>query len=321
MRFLLLLLVLGLAAWFYADRSYAVATPETQGPVQVAASGCAPPQPSEKAAMVFAGFYDGAAMSSVELLSANSQREGTTAVDVRIAAGFQPIYLLIAGSRGAVVRLSGWTRRVERLVLVGDEHYPVGATGIPASRISIVDRHACLIDAQMIYGAYPGQNLSDLSGIVKRPQPAGLSREERMKRPLYRMPDAVGGAYKPYRITIGAGSVSASEYKAHESDTGLPEWQKVAAEFVPAGLKDVKPAQLVANVPAKPYALLPGWMGLAQLVRDGKLEPRGFASFRVLGPIEIPAGLYGGDSVDFHLAPGVPTPTGDPGTSRIIPAG
>jgi hypothetical protein len=130
-------------------------------------------------------------------------------------------------------------------------------------------------------------------------------------------PDVMGGGYDPAVLTIGAGSIGAKIYAAHDYDKGLPDWQQGYATFDPAGVYDIDMDSLVAPVPAEPYRQLPGWLGLAQLVRDGKLERTGSDSFRVLAPIRAPAGLAGSQSVIFQVPYGQSAPSGDLGHSRI----
>jgi hypothetical protein len=156
-----------------------------------------------------------------------------------------------------------------------------------------------------------------LSILVRRPQPANLSREERLRRPRYRMPDAFGGAYQPRLLTISSDGVGATIYRPHEPDPNLEEWERLASDFNPAGITEIDMTQLVGNAPAAPYTTLPEWAGLAQLVRDGKLRWLGSDRFRVLTAIDAPVGLYGSEAVTFELAPGVPPPRGDLGHSRI----
>src|SRR5438270_9734435 len=194
MRLLLCVAAL-IAAWFAADRWFMVAHAATGGPHLAPIGNCDLPQPSEKAAMVFASYYDGAAVSPVRL-GEGEQGDTTSVVKVRIARGVGPLYVVIAGSRHSILDVSGWTKRVERLVVATDPHWPIAVTGLPLDRVQFVARGSCggSIPLDDVYKlAQSHQDLSPLSMVVRRPFPASMSDEERRKQKTeYRMPDATG---------------------------------------------------------------------------------------------------------------------------------
>lgn len=316
----LFIAVCGIAAWLWIDRSYAVATPAAGGPRQLAAAGCTPPQPSEDAAMVFAGFYEGPGVSTVRLRASRRQEDTTSVVDVEIAPGFAPVYLLLTSATPVVVRLSGWTRRLERVVLLADDDVPMGIVGAPAEIVTFASRRQCRMQAEFLYRPDQFQDRAQLSLIVRRPQPPDLSEEERRRRPRYRLPDAVGGAYEPRLLTVAAGQVRATSFAPHErtTATGDDPIGRIETEFSPAGVVAIDPAQLISNVGAERYRVLPEWAGLAQLLREGKIRRRGSSDvYEVLVPIELPANLSGAHRVTFEVRPGVAWPGGDPGHSVV----
>jgi hypothetical protein len=288
-------------AWAYVDRSWAVAAPAAGGPFVRPAVDCAPPRPGADAALVIAGFYEGAGTSTIRLAATRPQEDGTSVVDIRIAPGTGAIYLVVVGETKTVIRFSGWTRRLERVLILTDATSPTGVTGLPLARVSFADRHACGLSAGQIYEPERGQRPSGLVRLLGRARP-----------------DGIGGAYAPYLLTVSGSGVGASVYDGRERAAGLEEWE---GRFSPAGVLEVDAGQLIANVPAAPYRLLPAQAGLAQLVREGKLVRRGSDTFRVLAPIEAPVGLYGAQAVTFELAPGVPRPSGDIGHSRVVAQG
>jgi len=297
---------LGVAAlaglWAWVDRSWAVAAPAAGGPFLQRSEGCAPPRPSEDATLVMAGFYEGAGISTMRLAAEQPQQEGTSAVDVRISPGFGPIYLVVVPDRKTVLRFSGWTRRLERVLVLASAQYPAGVTGLPRTVVAFADRGACQVSAAQFYDP-------ERAG----PGPAGLARLLGRARP-----DAMGGAYDPWQLTISGGGVGARVYEGQDHAPGVEEdWSEEVARFSPAGVLPVEAGQLVANVEAAPYRVLPGHAGLAQLVREGKLRRR-YDTYRLLAPIDAPEGLYGAESVTFELAPGMPRPRGDIGHSRVV---
>lgn len=301
-----------IAGWLAVEHLYAAAPYENRGPEVAQLGDCILPPPSEDAATVLAGYYEGAAVSDVRLNAINPQEEATTALDVRISPGFKPIYLVVAGSRNSIMRFKGWTRRIKQLVVVTRQPYPVGVTGLPRSKILFAQD--CGINPSNLYGGTTPLGISNFGQSSGGPVPPG----DMVAAAALAAPDVIGGGYNPAVLTIGSGSVGATIYAAHDEDGGLPEWQRGYARFNPAGVYAVDRNSLVAPVASEPYEQLPGWIGLAQLVRDGKLERIDSDNFRVLAPIHIPAGLYGAEAVTFVVPRDQPDPSGDLGHGKII---
>lgn len=316
---LFLLVAAVLAGWFYVDRRAWVAEPASGGPFVESVGGCDLPLPSDDAALVFASYYDGAAVSDVRL-EPGVQSDETTTLEVRIARGSRPIYLVVAGARHNILRFTGWTARLERVVLVTGTKYPTAATGLPKDLVTFAQREACGPRLDGLYDAPPGADLSFVADVVKRPFPASMPSELRaQQKTRWQMPDAIGGGYDPWQLTISDNSVTPSIYEGQDKALSIPDWFKVADadRFYPGGLEQIDLEQLIAPVAASPYKLLPSRAGIAQLVREGKLVAQGADTFLVKEPIDAPEGLYGAQSVTFVVAPGVPAPTGDLGHSKV----
>ncbi len=320
MRILLFIGAL-VAAWFALGRWVMVAEAATGGPKVVEIVDCKLPQPSEDAAMLFASYYEGAAVSPVRL-GEGEQGDTTSVVQVKVQPGMGPLYVVIAGSRHSILTFSGWTRRIEQLVVATDPKYPTAVTGLPAERILFVNRRTCggTTPLDDLYKVAEGrQDLSSASMVIRRPFPKSMSNDERMKqKTLFRMPDAIGGGYEPEQLSLSEFGISAKQYRAHRHGA-VPDWFKRAraAYFDPGGIGEVDLGQLVTPVPAAPYSVLPSRAGIAQLIRDGKVEEISEGNYRILAPIAVPEGLYGAHSVTFTLAPGVPSPSGDLGHSKL----
>ena len=306
------------ASWFALDR-WMVAEAATGGPRRMPIGTCDLPQPSDGAKMIFASYYEGAAVSTVRLGSADST-DGTSTLELHVSPGIGPLYILVAGNRHNVLRVTGWTKRVERLIVVTRAEFPTAVTGLPEAVVGFADLNACGGRLDHLYDTTEGDDLSFLAAVVKRPFPESMSPEERTRQKTqWRMPDVVGGGYDPERLTVSEFGIGTKIYKAHHAASGLPDWYKAAgaADFDPAGIVQIDPASLITPVEAEPYKLLPGRAGIGQLLRDGKLEQLGSDQFRVLAPIDVPQGLCGAHSVTFVLDPGVPEPVGDLCHSRI----
>ena len=312
MRITLFLAAL-VASWFALDRWFMVADAAAGGPKLMQIGSCDLPQPSERAKMIFASYYEGAAVSTVRLGSADST-DGTSTVELRVAPGIGPLYIVVAGSRHNVLRVTGWTKRIERLVIVTRPDFPTAVSGVPEAVVTFADLNACGGNLDDVYDAPKGADLSFLATVAKRPFPRSMSAKERAKQKTeWRMPDLIGGGYDPEKLTISEFGITASIYKPHDSASGLPDWYKDsrANDYDPAGIVDIDPASLITPVEAERYKVLPGRAGIGQLLHEGKIERISSDEYRVLTAIDVPQGLCGAESVTLVLAPGVPEPSGD----------
>jgi hypothetical protein len=210
--------------------------------------------------------------------------------------------------------VSGWTSRVEKLIVISDPKYPIAVSGLPAELVQFANRNSCgerRLDK--LYKISGDEDVSFVAGVVKRPHPQSMSAEERARQTAaYRMPDAIGGAYEPDTLSVSASRVGAFEYSSNDH-ASVPSWfeRARAADFHPGGIGEVELDSLVSPVPAAPYTILPDRAGIAQLIRDGKIEDHGDGNYTLLAPVELPEGLCGAMSSTFTLAPGVSAPSGD----------
>jgi hypothetical protein len=318
MRILLFIAALA-ATWFACDRWLMVAEAATGGPRLMQIGDCNLPQPSERATLVFASYYEGAAVSTVRLGDPEST-DATSTLEMHVAPGVGSLYVVVAGGRHNVLRLTGWTKRVERLVVVTRPDYPTAVTGLPETIVQFADANSCGGPLADVYKAPPGADLSFLAGVVKRPFPESMSAEERSRqKTMWRMPDVIGGGYDPDRMTISEWGIAATIYKPHDSASGLPDWYRAtrADDYSPGGIVPIDTASLISPVPSEPYKVLPGRAGLGQLLRDDKIARVDSETYRVLTQIDVPQGLCGALSVTFILDPAVREPTGDLCHSKI----
>lgn len=76
---------------------------------------------------------------------------------------------------------------------------------------------------------------------------------------------------------------------------------------------------LVAPATVSPYEVLPGRLGLLQLLTSGHIKQVGQGTFHIVRPIpHFPSQLTSGLFLTFVLAPGIPVPGGDPGNSCVM---
>lgn len=319
MRIALLLVAIALS-WLVTDRWLMVAEASTGGPYLAQIGGCDLPLPSEDSKMIFASYYEGAAVSTVRLGAADAT-DSTSTLELKIGPGVGPLYVVVAGSRNNVLRVTGWTKRLERLVVVTRAEYATAVAGLPENIVTFASRDSCGYALDDVYKAIEGDDLSYLASVVKRPFPESMSEEERSKQKTrWRMPDVIGGGYDPERLTVSERGISADIYPPHQSASGLPDWYKEARanDYDPAGIVDIDARSLISPVPVEPYSVLPGRAGIGQLLAEGKLERMGSDQYRVLSAIEVPQGLCGAMAVSFVLAAAAPRPSGNLCHSRVI---
>src|SRR5262245_35333830 len=114
---------------------------------------CAMPTPSDSAAVVLVGTNEADALSTTTI---GSQDVSVGTASLVIEPGREPIYLVVASGHPIIWRVSGAIERLERLVLTSSRNGPdtvsldqppvVGATGVPARKITFLKRVDCLRD-------------------------------------------------------------------------------------------------------------------------------------------------------------------------------
>lgn len=288
-----------------------------------AATPCALPAIAPDTRLVYAGFYEGAGLSTVAVAG---QDQETRVGDVHIAPGRERLTLVIASHQPTIYRFSGATGRVAQLILLHREHAGAGATGFPRARIAFGSEPACGLS----YSIY-----DDSDG-----------REAARARALFgRAPDVTGGAYVLQWALVGSERIT--PMRVRHSDGGKGGLEGDLNRFYPLGVIALDPGDVVASRPPEPYQVLPSTAGIIQLLREGALVPAtpddGWAwiaaavrlqaysdltmfglrqhvqrtAYRVVRPIRFPARLCGAHSVLLF----VPDPSflsGDPCHSEIF---
>jgi Ca2+-binding EF-hand superfamily protein len=248
---------------------------------------CALPKPSDAATILLLDAY-GTGVDALSTATIWSQWISTGAGSIDIQPGTGPLYIVVASNGPVIWQLSGAVDRIERLVLAGErtgineslpEQTPlIGATGVPADRVTILGQAGC-----MSYLAGPS---------FARLQAAG----EAVRRETGRNPIAI----KP-RKQIAATALS-DELR----------------RFYPGGVVEIDPRTVVASQPVERYEVMPEEAGLMQLERDGSIARNDQGEFMVRRKIRFPAGLHGAHLVRFRIQKGVAMPEGDPGHSCVI---
>ncbi len=85
----------------------------------------------------------------------------------------------------------------------------------------------------------------------------------------------------------------------------------------PDGVAQIDAAQVIGEVTASNFEVLPGVAGLDQLVRAGAIEDRGWNTYYIKKPIRLPGDLESSLS-EFVVLKGVPPPTGTRGMVCVV---
>jgi Ca2+-binding EF-hand superfamily protein len=257
--------------------------------------GCEMPKASAGAQIILLSAEEGQGVSSVAL---GSQDVGVDTAVVHVAAGDTPLYVVITSFHPVIWRFTGATARIEHAVLDSTKHDhsgiptdgpgPVGATGLPASRVSFPARKGCLPSAVAAAAITVNWALGRSPGITKSH-------------------DAVSS----FELPSGAIQETPDHYihDSLESEVRL---------YHPDGVVTIDPATVVASRPVQRYTVLPDQAGLQQLVRQGALTQNSKGQFLIHRKIRFPSELYGAHAVQFLLLKGVPAPDGDPGHSCVM---
>lgn len=278
-------------------------------------AGCFFTPPSPTARFIAYAPYGGQTVSSVFVGSPDIE---TSVIDVQIAAGDEPLYLVLRTYDSTIWRFTGATGRIERVVAASfksmhrDESRGAGATsavgimGIARDRVQVTTRD-CLPD-------YGDQREID----------AGVPQEA-LAALFTRQPDVIARENPVGRLSMP--SLAFTRFKEADKPTPPPGfdptiWQD-AVQFFSGGLATLKAADVVAAEPVGDYDVLPSKFGLARLVATGHLRFEGESShkrkFILLKPItRWPAEMNGALSTAFVKPDDIPMPAGKLGHSCVL---
>ena len=311
-------------------------------------SPCKLPRAREGIDVVAMQIGEGRAVPTVSL---GGDGVVTTLTDLEIAPGDTPLFLVVAARTHVILRFSGATERVQRVLSIGAT---AGFTGIDRRLISWQAAENCAV-ADWGYGAYKKGRWSETlkAGLGRAPDRAHYFRFSGRRS----LPGGTRLVDRSFPGRIGV----------DQSGTAAPIW-KAFHVFAPGGLIQVRTGDVQAANKVTRYGVLPHLAGLATLVETGALDildPG--AMFRIKTPgqdgcvklggnticggtgtttivvgggrylsgsggilvdgrrpkfeirdqIRFPAGLRGAQAVDFVRRATIPAPTGDPGDSKV----
>lgn len=95
-------------------------------------------------------------------------------------------------------------------------------------------------------------------------------------------------------------------------------WKRAVQNWE-AGVANVNPRDIIAVASIEPHGILPGKMGVAQLIGSGALVREGLDRYRLVRAIpQFPTNMDGGQPITIILAKGVSVPSGDPKYTCLI---
>lgn len=308
------------------ERQHVASQALQQSREEEARAGCTLPPASPAARVVLLSAYEGDGLSTTAIGSQDVEiRTGS----IMVEPGNEPLYVVIAGFRPAIWRFAGAVNRVERVALASqttgsnssrpDAKPLVGATGVPAEKITFLPRLTCL--------GYFTETPSGKAAVT-----AGIVRRETGKAPI------VAGRYNVSGFSIPSGEIRTTDRTDKPQliisklagtlkiegganvvvEAGASDLASEVARFYPGGIVEIDPATVVASEKTTRYDILPSQAGLLQLVQRGALVKNKSGELMIKQKIRFPAGLYGSQSARFLLLRGVPTPDGNPGHSCVI---
>lgn len=224
-------------------------------------------------------------------------------VDIEIERGRAPLYLIVTDPGMTIWRFSGATQRLRSLVVVG--WGPTGYVGAQPRTFQQVAAAECFepfgsadMTSTRVASAIVAQELGRPADVVAYQRQIEIS-----------IPAGVLEEPPPFDPSVWPTPPPAP--RGFDRAVWESEFFRVA-EIV-----DIDPAD-VRGAPVTRIALMPGWMGMAQLTGAGALEAMpyandGWSNFRVLrSPLTLPENVtFNHYTIRLYLPAGTPLPNGN----------
>jgi Ca2+-binding EF-hand superfamily protein len=266
---------------------------------------------------VVVGGLTGRAVPSVTI---SGQDGMTSAVEIVIEPGETKIALLLLLQQPLIVKLSGAVQRVSQVLLSGPssisdgDKVAAGVVGIEAKKVTFhksqnascfpsyfnLDGADAIVAKSLISkaaGRSPSQMIPHLGRVqLKVPSGSEASKRKDLLPPGMRLinGDSV--------TVLGKNGKIVAQQK-------LPQdWEYL--ERFPGGVMRLEPSEVISQVKAEPYIVLPDLAGLKQLENEKKIERIGKRNeWRARTKFTIPPQLTA--STKFIVPKGVPLPDGN----------
>lgn len=286
---------------------------------------CTAPSPSADAEVVLISGHSGGALSTVAISGYEST---TTVASLTIEAGEKPLYIY-ASSRNIVLwKVDGAIDRVEKFIVQRPSRSDNGAvSGIVAKKVAFTGSEACLEPFHIPGGGAAKVSVARLSTHFDRPVDHVIAASMFNK---IAVPSGEGSEVKIDRADTPFGNMKEHTFEFHDqvfrlsnsgvvlmrnSDGTIPLAQPNSNTYLglghrfPLGVVTIDPANVVSENEVSTYDVLPGEIGLAQLLAVGSLETMKDRYILIRKAIpHLPANLSTGSRRGFILPKGIPLP-------------
>ncbi len=232
---------------------------------------------------------------------------GLFEVDVNVTA--KPVVLMLGAYYPSVWRLR-WTPATRLVAVVLSGHHRQEIVGVPKGVPLLTTTSANKGSCGYFYPAADGDRF--INPLARRL----FGRPAEMIYPANRGRVLVGDPIPAGTVLMSAPGPAINSFADPARPLAGPAGIAAAVQrgvLRPATRTDLD-AWRVAWTEQRPPSDVPPTAGGGALRMP---TPNRDNSYLILGPFEMPPGLFGGHSVDFIVSRGVPYPTGNPGHSRV----
>mgnify|MGYP006274802543 CR=1 FL=1 len=237
---------------------------------------CTLPTPKAGTRTIAVGTYQGRATNTDITFDRAANRSASWLVDVEITAGNDPLWLVMSAFEPVIWNFQGEVDRIEHVVVV-DGVSSAGALGLPEGHVTAMGEKCFTETRGPVYFSKVSESWQVLGAVE-----AAIGEEI----------DTIFAKYSLDRAVLPKGDLSRTGRSAFGEAPGLHH---------------VDPSGLVLTAAGQRPEILPGPIGIAQLIESGKLrETSGHQSYEILSHMPaLPPGVRG----DFTLAKDVAPPS------------
>lgn len=279
---------------------------------------CDMPPVADNATLILLSAYRGQAVSNAAIASQDIE---TTAADIVVEPGDKPLYVVAVSFGPVIWRLTGAVDRIRHLVLAAQTHEDGERRGAPLTGVTGLARD------QVAFLAH-----ADCLGYFNKAGRANaVLTAGRVRRHVGRMPDIVAAGEAVSGFSVPSGDTRISNpfslwrqiqdrpllafFGLDNSSLFRRDLRRDMTSTYPDGVARIDVSQVVASAPVDPYAVLPRYAGMQELIAEGALEDTGHDEFRIRRKLRLPAQLTSGI---WLLPAGVPLPDGKPGQMCLV---
>jgi len=280
----------------------------------ILATRCAMPVPAADEKILYLSAFDGRYLATYTVAG---QDKTTTAIDINVKDGPEKIYLVVSATKPLIWKMEGKVSRVSRMVVLGpqDEYDKksagkvlAGAAGVLSDRLSF----------------YP---LKDCLPPVFDNKDTPLQTAAKQLHVLFgKFPDFMLLEDNLMGADITGGSISArQDVTNYHAPAGFDKitWAMFVNWSIQKDVLGFDAGSVIAGSTAEPYAVLPGYAGVAQLVASGALihnQPVLPSLAKVLRGDPTPYGDQGFEK-NFFIAQDIPAFPADSEATYIVAKG